>query len=410
MPETHSPRFLATADKGGAALFIYDAVGGSPFGGIRPKDVVDALEGFKQHGATILNVYINSPGGSVFDGMAIFNAIRRWEGEKVVHVDGVAASIASVIAMAGDRICMAPNALMMIHSASGGCIGTATDMRKVAEGLDLIGATMVDTYAKRTGQEAATLQAWLDAETWMDAKTCKVRGFADEIDEEENDETEGDDNGPAESLARAVAQFKHAPPEALRLLSLPLPTASARKPSPKEPPMAEPTAVNVTLDTKVFEARFTALTERAEAAEKVQGELLAVTGKATAGEALAMVAGLKERVAKADELVVRLAKLEAEKRAAQITTLLNTAAREGRLTPAKREELMKADGPAFARDPLQLKAFLDCLPAVVVPASAPKHQEPTQDPQAGLTEEEKQFAAQLKLDPSKVVAFKAEKK
>jgi hypothetical protein len=307
--------------------------------------------------------------------------------------------------MAGDRICMAPNALMMIHGASGGCIGTAADMRKVAEGLDLIGASMVDTYAKRTGQDAATLQTWLEAETWMDAKTCKARGFADEIGGDEREDGEPDQ--PLDDLTlHAVAQFKHAPPEALRLLGLPLPTASARKPSPQEPPMAEPTAVNVTLDTKVFEARFTALIERAEAAEKVQGELLAVTGKASAGEALAMIAGLKERVAKADELAVRLAKLEAEKRAAEVTAMLDTAAREGRLTPAKREELMKVDGPAFARDPLQLKAFLDCLPAVVVPAAAPKHQEPKTDPAASLTEDEKHFAEQMKLDPQRVTAFK----
>jgi len=170
--------------------------------------------------------------------------------------------------------------------------------------------------------------------------------------------------------------------------------------------MPEPIAV----DTKAFEARFTALTERAEAAEKIHGELLAITGKATAGEALALVAGLKEKAVKADDLAAQLAKLEAEKRAGQVAELLDTASREGRLTPAKREELMKADAPAFARDPTQLKVFLDCLQPVVVPVAAPKHAEPTQDPEASLTEDEKHFAEQLKVDPKKIAAFKSQKK
>ena len=170
--------------------------------------------------------------------------------------------------------------------------------------------------------------------------------------------------------------------------------------------MSEPTAV----DTKAFEARTAALMERAAAAEKIQGELLAITGKATAGEALAMVAGLKEKASKADELAAQLAKFEAEKRAGQVASLLDAAAREGRLTPARREELMKADAPAFARDPAQLKVFLDCLQPVVVPAAAPKHEEPKEAPEASLTEDEKHFAEQLKLDPKAVVQFKNGKK
>ena len=166
----------------------------------------------------------------------------------------------------------------------------------------------------------------------------------------------------------------------------------------------------IAVDTKAFEARFAALTERAEAAEKIHGELLAITGKATAGEALALVAGLKEKAAKADEFAAQLAKFEAEKRAGQVAALLDTASREGRLTPAKREELMKADAPAFARDPAQLEVFLDCLQPVVVPAAAPKHAEPKEDPQASLTEDEKHFAEQLKVDPKKVATFKNREK
>ena len=165
--------------------------------------------------------------------------------------------------------------------------------------------------------------------------------------------------------------------------------------------------------TKSFEERIVALTDRALAAEKVHGELLAITGKATAGEALALVAGLKEKAARADELAVQVGKLAAEKRAREVTALLDEAARDGRLTPAKREELMKADAPALARDPVQLAAFLDCLLPVVVPVSAPRHQEPKVEQVAAaleaLTENELHFAAQLGLDPIKVAEFKTKK-
>jgi len=236
------------------------------------------------------------------------------------------------------------------------------------------------------------------------------KAFTKESDEEDDalprpDEDDDEEEREEDALARAVALFDHAPPDVARLLALPIPRASARRPNPKEPQMPEPIAV----DTKAFEARFTALTERAEAAEKIHGELLAITGKATAGEALALVAGLKEKALKADDLAAQLAKFEAEKRAGQVAALLDTASREGRLTPAKREELMKADAPAFARDPGQLKVFLDCLQPVVVPAAAPKHEEPKDAPEASLTEDEKHFAAQLKLDPAKVAAFKLKK-
>ena len=419
MPETrkhtaHRPRIFARVEeKDGhkrGALHLYDAVGG--WDGIRAKHVVEKLEALKDEGAEHLDVHINSPGGDVFEGMAIHTAIAGWsKGEKRVHVDGLAASIASVVAMAGDEIEISPTAMVMVHEPRGFAMGEAADLRKMADRLDAIRDVMVGVYAERTGLAKAEVEKLVAAETWMSASEAVKKGFADKVAEPEKDEDEpdedGDDEKPGEdSVARAVALFKHAPPDVARLLSLPFPEASATKPNPKEPPMSEPTAV----DTKAFEARTVALMERAAAAEKIQGELLAITGKTTAGEALAMVAGLKEKASKADELAAQLAKFEAEKRAGQVAALLDAAAREGRLTPARREELMKADAPAFARDPAQLKVFLDCLQPVVVPAAAPKHEEPKEAPEASLTEDEKHFAEQLKLDPKAVVQFKSGKK
>ena len=453
-PSQRTPRIFARIEERNGqkrgALHLYDAVGG--WDGIRAKHVVEKLEALKVEGAEHLDVHINSPGGDVFEGMAIHTAIASWpNGEKRVHIDGLAASIASIVAMAGDEIEISPTAMVMVHEPRGFAMGGAADLRKMAGRLDSIRDVMCDVYAGRTGLAKAEVEKLVAAETWMSANDAVEKGFADKVAERENDdedEPDEDDDKEREddSLARAVALFQHAPPDVARLLSLPLPQASATKPNPKEPPMSEPTAV----DTKAFEARTAALMERAAAAEKIQGELLAitgkatagdalalvagqkekvetlaaranavekvsaqlleVTGKATAGEALAMVAGLKEKASKADELAAQLGSLEAEKRASQITALLDGASREGRLTPARREELMKADAPAFARDPAQRKVFLECLQPVVVPASAPKHEEPKADPQAALTEDEKHFAEQLMVDPQKVAEFKSQQK
>jgi ATP-dependent Clp protease protease subunit len=406
MAREKSPRITARIEERNGqkrgALHLYDAVGG--WDGIRAKHVVEKLEALKGEGAEHLDVHINSPGGDVFEGMAIHTAIASWpNGEKRVHVDGLAASIASIVAMAGDEIEISPTAMVMVHEPRGFAMGGAADLRKMADRLDSISDVMCDVYAARTGLAKAEVEKLVAAETWMSASEAVAKGFADKVtereDDDEDDPDEDDDEREDDSLARAVALFKHAPPDVARLLNQPL----TRR---KEPQMPEPIAA---VETKAFEARFAALTERAEAAEKIQGELLAITGKATAGEALALVAGLKEKASKADELAAQLSALEAEKRMGQVAALLDAASREGRLTPAKREELMKADAPAFARDPAQLKVFLDCLQPVVVPVAAPKHEEPKAAPEAALTEDEKHFAEQLKLDPAKVAAAKNKK-
>ena len=127
---TRKPRIFARVEeKDGqkrGALHLYDAVGG--FDGIRAKHVVEKLEALKDEGAEHLDVHINSPGGDVFEGMAIHTAIASWtRGEKRVHIDGLGASIASVIAMAGDEIEISPTAMVMIHEPRGFAMGQAVD-------------------------------------------------------------------------------------------------------------------------------------------------------------------------------------------------------------------------------------------------------------------------------------------
>lgn len=164
-----------------ADLFIYDDIGEGFFGGITAQQVVADL---KTLGVVdTLNVRINSGGGSVFEGVAIFNAIDRNPARVVVHIDGIAASIASIIAMAGAEIRIASNAMVMIHDPAGFSIGTAEDMRRAADLLDTVRGTLVDTYVKRTGNDAGKVSDWMARETWMTAREAVDNGFADSITE-----------------------------------------------------------------------------------------------------------------------------------------------------------------------------------------------------------------------------------
>jgi ATP-dependent Clp protease, protease subunit len=184
--------FHAEASGTRASLYLYDVIGEDWWtgGGVTAKSVQQALDGMK--GATALDVYVNSPGGDVFEAAAIHTQLRRFVGERVVYVDGIAASAATFVAMAGDRIVTAPAATWMIHEVWSGVVGRASDMRAMADTLDLLNATYVDTYAKRTGQSVEDVRAWMAAETWMNASDAKARGFTDEISEGETSDNGAD--------------------------------------------------------------------------------------------------------------------------------------------------------------------------------------------------------------------------
>lgn len=144
---------------------------------VTPKEFRDEL---KKHTGN-LTVSVNSPGGDVFAGVSIYNALREFDGEVTVRVDGIAASIASVIAMAGDKIIMAPGSMMMIHKPWTLAIGDANELDKVKEVLNGIEKSIVPIYASRTGKSAEEIQDLLDAETWMTAEQAVEMGFADDL-------------------------------------------------------------------------------------------------------------------------------------------------------------------------------------------------------------------------------------
>lgn len=146
--------------------------------GITAKIVAEAIKG---RPVRQINVSINSTGGGVFDGVAIYNVLAQSKAKVVVSIDGVALSIASVIAMAGDEIRIAENGLMMIHSASGMTFGNADDHESMLEMLRKTDEQIVTTYAARTGLNPVQVREWMKAETWFDAEQAIEFGFATEV-------------------------------------------------------------------------------------------------------------------------------------------------------------------------------------------------------------------------------------
>ena len=175
--------FRMAAKDGVGEIFIYDDIGSGFFSdGVTPKSFADDL---KDLGAVrTLNIFINSPGGSVFDGVSIYNQLKRHSARKNVFIDGIAASIASVIAMAGDEISIASNGFMMIHEPWSCACGNASDMRRTAGQLDKINDSIIDTYAERTPTPENVIAEMMAAETWMNAEEAVEHGFADKITEE----------------------------------------------------------------------------------------------------------------------------------------------------------------------------------------------------------------------------------
>lgn len=164
-------------------ILIYDDIGASWFDeGVTAKGVKAQLEEM----AGDITVRINSGGGDVFEGFAIYNLLDQHNGNITVHIDGLAASAASVIAMAGDDINMGINALMMIHDPWTFAIGNSSDLAKTGELLDKIKDSIVNTYEKQTELDKNYISDLMAAETWMTADEAISDGFATKP--EENDE------------------------------------------------------------------------------------------------------------------------------------------------------------------------------------------------------------------------------
>lgn len=180
-PGLRVKNLASTAGGSVTELYIYDYIdpwADEFWGGISAQMVVTALADIQ---TDEIRVRINSPGGDVFDGIAIMNALLSQNANVTVVVDALCASIATVIAMAGQTITMSPGSQMMIHPASGFCMGDATDMRKLADILDFQTKNIAGLYAARAGGKVDTWLAAMNAETWLSADEAVKLKLADTV-------------------------------------------------------------------------------------------------------------------------------------------------------------------------------------------------------------------------------------
>lgn len=175
-PKNNSWFRMQAGHQSDADIYIYDEIG---FWGGTARQFVSDLNALGN--INHINLHINSPGGDVFEGIAIFNALKNHGASITVYVDGVAASMASVIAMAGDPIIMPENAFMMIHKPWGVSGGDANDMRDYADLLDKVEGVLLPAYAQKTGKTTDEIAAMLADETWMSGAECLAHGFADQV-------------------------------------------------------------------------------------------------------------------------------------------------------------------------------------------------------------------------------------
>jgi ATP-dependent Clp protease protease subunit len=175
---------LKALDEKTGELTLYGEISNETWWGdeVTPKEFKADLDNLGDIGT--LNIYINSPGGDVFAGQAIHSMLKRHPSHKNVYIDGLAASIASVIAMSGDTIFMPKNAMMMIHNPWTIGMGNAIEFRKLAEDLDKIRESLVAAYEGHSALTKDEIIELMDEETWLTATECEEYGFCDVVEEE----------------------------------------------------------------------------------------------------------------------------------------------------------------------------------------------------------------------------------
>jgi len=157
-----------------ADVYIYDEIG---FWGITAKSFIDAIKKVKGN----ITLHLNSPGGDVFDGIAIYNTLKNLSSKVTIKIEGLAASIASIIAMAGDSVEMADNSMMMIHNPHAFTGGDSAEFAKMAEVLNQIKSILISTYQVKSSLSEEEISKLMDDETWLDANDAKDKGFIDLI-------------------------------------------------------------------------------------------------------------------------------------------------------------------------------------------------------------------------------------
>lgn len=234
-------RITNQADSDEAEVLLYDEVGGW-YGATADQFIAD----LRNITAPNIRLRVNSPGGQVFEGITIANALRSHPANVVVQVDGIAASIASVICMAGDRVEMAPNTMIMIHDASGLCYGNAADMEEMCELLDLLSDNIADAYAAKAGGTREQWREAMRAESWYLPNDAVKAGLADEATKTPKTGTPAEDPPESEPEPEMHRTFDFKA-YGYQGPKQPEPTPSPAAPQPVVPKPAPPAAAQAVL-------------------------------------------------------------------------------------------------------------------------------------------------------------------
>lgn len=221
-----------------ADVYIYDEIGGWGISARRFTEDLISL-GNLSH----INLHIHSPGGEVFDGIAIYNQLKNHSATITVYIDGLAASMASVIAMVGDTVIMPKNAMMMIHKPWGVSWGDANDMREYADLLDKLENVLIPAYVAKTGKTTEEITAMLEQETWLDGDECVEHGFADKVIE------------PVKAMAsltsKRIEEFSSMPSAIKNQITPKNVTKPTQQPEPISSPEPQPSATYADEQTRL---------------------------------------------------------------------------------------------------------------------------------------------------------------
>ncbi|KTS73061.1 head maturation protease, ClpP-related [Pantoea stewartii] len=194
---------IKAAKSDGNSISVFDVIGADWYGdGVTASRIAAALRSI---GGADVTVNINSPGGDMFEGLAIYNLLREYEGKVTVKVLGLAASAASIIAMAGDEVQIGRGAFLMIHNCWVYAMGNRHDLQQIATDMEPFDKAMNDIYGARTGLDAATIDAMMDAETYIGGSDAVQKGFADRL--LSADEISDGDDSPAAALRKLDAMM-----------------------------------------------------------------------------------------------------------------------------------------------------------------------------------------------------------
>ncbi|WP_290522134.1 MULTISPECIES: head maturation protease, ClpP-related [unclassified Leclercia] len=235
---------IRAAREGDNSISIFDVIGADYWGeGVTASRIAGALRSL---GGADVTVNINSPGGDMFEGLAIYNLLREYDGKVTVKVLGLAASAASIIAMAGDDVQIGRGAFLMIHNCWVYAMGNRHDLAQIATDMEPFDKAMSDIYQARSGLDADTVDAMMDGETYIGGSEAVEKGFADSL--LSADEIADDDDSPAAALRKIDALLaKTSTPRSERRKLLK--ALSGSKPGAAATPEGTPSAATIENET-----------------------------------------------------------------------------------------------------------------------------------------------------------------